>query len=114
MRSALSLNLTKTQQKQATPLFFRALIKCLAISCLTFVLFYMWFLDKSNNYQPSNLLETIKQNFPASTTCPVSHSPTNLSHIVIGMVGSINTLKQKTSIHQSMVAALMSLEDTSF
>ncbi|XP_050369120.1 uncharacterized protein LOC126787248 [Argentina anserina] len=29
--------------------------------------------------------------------CPPGHPPTNLSHIVIGMVGSVNTLKDKTA-----------------
>jgi hypothetical protein len=95
MGSPLSLISTTTQQKQATPLSFGALIKSLAISSLTLILFYIWFLDKSNNYQPSNLLETIKQSFPAAATFPLSHPPTNLSHIVVGMLGSINTLKQK-------------------
>ncbi|KAK9939627.1 hypothetical protein M0R45_016317 [Rubus argutus] len=95
MGSPLSLISTTAQQKQAIPLSFGALIKSLTISSLTLILFYIWFLDKSNNYQPSNLLETIKQSFPAAATFPLSRPPTNLSHIVVGMLGSINTLKQK-------------------
>ncbi|XP_062012258.1 uncharacterized protein LOC133728845 [Rosa rugosa] len=95
MCSPLSLNSTITQQKLATPFSLGALFKTLAISSLILILFYILFFDKSINYQPSNLLETFKQTFPAATTCPVSHPPTNFSHIVIGIVGSMKTWKQK-------------------
>ncbi|KAE8055789.1 hypothetical protein FH972_012611 [Carpinus fangiana] len=47
----------------------------------------MFFLNPSNNYQPfSRLLST--SSYPTTTT---PNSPTNINHIVFGIVGSLNT-----------------------
>nr|XP_011461351.1 PREDICTED: uncharacterized protein LOC101302208 [Fragaria vesca subsp. vesca] len=95
MCSPLSLNSTTTQQKLATPFSLGAFVKTLAISSIIVILSYILFFDQSNSFQPSNLLTTFKQSFPAVTAPPGSHPPTNLSHIVIGIVGSMNTWQQK-------------------
>ncbi|XP_062016824.1 uncharacterized protein LOC133733212 [Rosa rugosa] len=105
MRSPRSHNSTTTRQKQANPLSFGVLLKSLAISSLILAIsslilisLYIFFFDESFNYQPSSLLiRTFQKNFQATATRPHSHPSTNLSHIVIGMVGALKTLKHKTA-----------------
>ncbi|KAM5584624.1 hypothetical protein ABKV19_004142 [Rosa sericea] len=105
MRSPRSHNSTTTRQKQPNPLSFGVLLKSLAISSLILAIsslilisLYIVFFDESYNYQPSSLLiRTFQKNFQATATRPHSHPPTNLSHIVIGMVGALKTLKHKTA-----------------
>ncbi|KAI5334610.1 hypothetical protein L3X38_024743 [Prunus dulcis] len=68
----------------------------LAISALILLSFYIFFFDKSHNYQPLNLLEPFQKSCPAAnTSSPSPLPPTNLNHIVVGIVGSMNTWKKK-------------------
>ncbi|KAM1256083.1 uncharacterized protein LOC126617074 [Malus sylvestris] len=85
---------SSTKQK---PLPLGALCKAVAISGVTLLFFYIFLFDKSSvNYQlPSNLFKTLKESFPAATSPLRSSPPTNLRHIVFGIVGSMNTWKAK-------------------
>nr|XP_023906602.1 uncharacterized protein LOC112018321 [Quercus suber] len=96
MSSTISSNLSTIQQNP-TPLSLGTLCKSLAISGLVLFLFYT-FLFNSPNYQTSDLLSTIKQKWPTSSPIISTNSTkTNISHIVFGIVGSMNTWKYKKS-----------------
>ncbi|KAG6725925.1 hypothetical protein I3842_02G054500 [Carya illinoinensis] len=92
MSSQTSLNLSTIKQT-LSPLSLGTLCKSLVILGLVLFLFYT-FLFNPPNYQPFDLLSTIKQKFPSSTPI-ITNSPTNISHIVFGIVGSMNTWKYK-------------------
>ena len=96
MSSTISSNLSTIQQNP-TPLSLGTLCKSLAISGLVLFLFYT-FLFNPPNYQTSDLLSTIKQKWPTSSPIISTNSTkTNISHIVFGIVGSMNTWKYKKS-----------------
>ncbi|PON89145.1 hypothetical protein TorRG33x02_150080 [Trema orientale] len=89
-----------------------ALCKYLVISGLLLTFFYIVLFDTTHHhYQPSDLLETFKQkcsNIPltintSSTTPPPDHSPppTNISHLVFGVIGSMNTWRHKRFYSQA-------------
>ncbi|PON89146.1 hypothetical protein TorRG33x02_150090 [Trema orientale] len=82
-----------------------ALWKSLAISGLFLFFFYIVLFDTHHHYQPSDLLETFKQKWPSSTllanTSSTSPTPTNISHLVFGIVGSMNTWKHKRFYSQA-------------
>jgi hypothetical protein len=57
----------------------------------------MFFLNPSNNYQPfSRLLST--STYPTTTT---PNSPTNINHIVFGIVGALNTWNSRKPYFES-------------
>ncbi|XP_065619787.1 uncharacterized protein LOC112018319 [Quercus suber] len=96
MSSTISSNLSTIQQNP-TPLSLGTLCKSLAISGLILFLFYT-FLFNPPNYQPSDLLSTINQKWPTSSPIISTNSTkTNISHIVFGIVGSMNTWSNKKS-----------------
>ncbi|KAL5538568.1 hypothetical protein UlMin_043684 [Ulmus minor] len=87
-----------------TPLSTEALCKSIAFLILFLLSFYIILFDHDHHYQPSDLLETFKLKFPSSSL-PLANNPppipTNLSHIVFGIVGSMNTWKHKKSYTQA-------------
>ncbi|XP_059431237.1 uncharacterized protein LOC132164703 [Corylus avellana] len=88
------------QQNLSPLLSLGTLCKSLAISGLVLFLFYTFLFNPPNNYQPSDLLSTIKQKWPINippTTNNIIPPTTNINHIVFGIVGSMNTWKYKNS-----------------
>ncbi|KAJ7964074.1 Protein of unknown function (DUF604) [Quillaja saponaria] len=83
-------NLNSIQQKHS-------LLKSLVL--LGLVLFMLYTLLFSHHYQPPNLLAIHKQKRPVSRS--VTNSPTNLSDIMFGIVGSVKTWKHKRSYVES-------------
>ena len=94
MSTSVSSNLSAIQQN-LTPLSLGTLCKSLAISGLVLFLFYTFLFNPPNNFQTSDLLSTIKQKWPTSSSPIITNSTTNISHIVFGIVGSMNTWKYK-------------------
>lgn len=97
MSSPAQINYSTSQQKVGTlPLV--ALCKYVAILGLFLFFFYMVLFDK-NHYQPFDLFATYKQKWPSSSSTKIISTPfstpTNLSHIVFGIAGSMNTWKIK-------------------
>ncbi|KAI4306732.1 hypothetical protein L6164_029985 [Bauhinia variegata] len=85
---------TSTQQKMS--LFSHgALYKSLAILGLVLFLFYT--ILRNPSYQLQSILSKFQEKWPASTPA----APTNISHIVFGIVGSVNTWKYKRSYIES-------------
>lgn len=81
---------------------------CKVLAFLGLALFIIYvFIFSPPNYQPSDLLTTLKQNFPIINTSPSSTSPsltdppTNASHIMFSIVGSMNTWKYKRYYSES-------------
>ncbi|XP_062083210.1 uncharacterized protein LOC133789382 [Humulus lupulus] len=75
-----------------------ALCKYIVISGTFLFFFYLVFFDTNHHgdhhYQPySDLLETLKQKLP-KPSCSTT-TPTNISHLVFGVIGSMNTWKRK-------------------
>ncbi|EXB93329.1 hypothetical protein L484_015317 [Morus notabilis] len=100
MSSPVQINHSTSQQKVGT-LPFAALCKSLVTSGLFLFFFYIVLFD-THQYQPSDLLATVKQKWPSSSATKTSFStPTNLSHIVFGVVGSMNTWKNKRFYSQA-------------
>ena len=96
MSSTISSNLSTIQQNP-TSLSLGTLCKSLAISGLISFLFYT-FLFNHPNYRPSDLSSTINQKWPTSSSIISTNSTkTNISHIVFGIVGSMNTWSNKKS-----------------
>lgn len=75
----------------------------MAISGLFIFLFYVISFDTNHySYQPSDLLATLKQKFPLISTTTKEDPPrTNISHIVFGVVGSMNTWRFKKPYSES-------------
>ncbi|KAF3452513.1 hypothetical protein FNV43_RR02946 [Rhamnella rubrinervis] len=98
MSAPMLINFTTTPQKlNSLPL--GALFKSLAILGLVLFLFYIS-LQETYSYQSSDILASFKQKWPASS--PLSYPPTtNISHIVFGIIGSMNTWNHKRSYVKS-------------
>lgn len=95
----LAMHFPTMQQKIGSNVPLGTLWKSMAISGLFLFFFYIVFFD-THHYQPSNILETFKQKWPSSifltnTTSSPTTPPTNISHLVFGIVGSMNTWKHK-------------------
>lgn len=97
MSAPSHINFATIPQKLGTsPL--GALFKSLAILGLFLLLFYASFQD-TYHYTTSDLLPNFKQKWPASSL--LKGPLTNISHIVFGIVGSMNTWKHKKSYVES-------------
>lgn len=80
--------------------------KVLVLSGLVLFMLYV-FMFSPPNYQPSDLLTSLKQKlpiintYPSSTPPPITDAPTNVSHIMFSIVGSMNTWKYKRHYSES-------------
>ena len=81
--------------------------KVVAVSGLALFTLYV-FVFSPPNYQLSDFLTTLKQKFPinnpsspSSSSLPPADPPTNISHIVFSIVGSMNTWKYKRHYSES-------------
>ncbi|XP_015875708.1 uncharacterized protein LOC107412444 [Ziziphus jujuba] len=95
----MAVNFT-TPQKHGTLSPLAALFKFLAIFLgLVLLMFYISLQENAHFYQNSDLLANFTQRWSASI--PIAKTPTNISHIVFGIAGSMNTWQQKTSYVKS-------------
>lgn len=94
MPSPLVINFSTTApQKLGTLLPLGALFKSLAILLgLVLLLFYI---QNTHLHQPSDLLANFTHKWSASIPNITNSTHTNISHIVFGIVGSMNTWKHK-------------------
>ncbi|KAB1220085.1 hypothetical protein CJ030_MR3G005572 [Morella rubra] len=99
MSSSNSMN-SSTIQQNLSLLSLGTLCKSLAISGIVLFLFYT-LLFKAPHYQPSDLLSTIKQKWPTSSPISINPAPTNISHIVFSIAGSMNTWKYKKPYNEA-------------
>ncbi|KGN66496.1 uncharacterized protein LOC101213989 [Cucumis sativus] len=107
MSSPLSMNSTIAKfRTKLSSISQGDVCKVLAFLGLTLFMIYV-FIFSPPNYQPSDLLTTLKQKFPIINTSPLSTSlsltdpPTNASHIMFSIVGSMNTWKYKRYYSES-------------
>ncbi|XP_015875709.3 uncharacterized protein LOC107412446 [Ziziphus jujuba] len=82
-----------------SPIPLATLFKSLAIFLGLVLLMFYISLKKNTHFHQFNLLANFTQNWQASV--PITNTPTNISHIVYGIVGSMNTWKHKNSYVKS-------------
>lgn len=83
-----------------SPVSLGTLCKSLAISAISVLVFFLFYTSfNPPNYQPSDLLPSVNQQWLTSNT--TTDPPTNISHIVFGIVGSMNTWKYKRAYSEA-------------